>query len=69
MSSKNLNKPNKEMILLSQRINEETSNLIKDFDYIDEYRDEMKLSSNKLDASPMSGKKMLERRSVSIRNL
>lgn len=49
-------------------MNEETSELIKDFDYVEESKDEMKASS-KLDGSPHSNKKFTDRRSISIRNL
>lgn len=49
-------------------MNEETSELIKDFDYIEESKDEMK-GSAKFDGSPLSNKKLTDRRSISIRNL
>ncbi|CAD8065937.1 unnamed protein product [Paramecium sonneborni] len=65
ISTKNLNK---EQILFSQRLTQETSDLIKDFDYVEEIRDEMK-TSTKLDASPHSNKKFTDRRSISIKNL
>ncbi|CAD8149719.1 unnamed protein product [Paramecium octaurelia] len=67
ISAKNLNKINKEQMLFSQRLNEETSELIKDFDYVEESKDEMKASA-KLDGSPHSNKKLTDRRSISIRN-